>query len=135
MGKRGTGRRIAMQAIYEAQVGGVPIDKALENIFESEKFIEETKEFAKTLANGAWGAREKTDKIIGELSSEWSLERIADVDKSILRLAIFELKNMKETPRSVVINEAIELAKRFSGEESSKFINGILGALIKTESL
>jgi len=135
MGKRSTGRRIAMQALYEAELGGSDVDEALGHIFESESFIEETKEFARGLAQGAWREKNDTDKTIGALSRAWAIERLADVDKSILRLAIFELKNNKETPVSVVINEAVELAKKFSGEESSKFINGILGALLKSQNL
>jgi len=134
MGKRSTARRIAMQVLYQAEVGEVDVEGALKHIFEAENFIEDTKEFARTLATGAWRQRNEADKIISQVSHDWPLERIAKVDKSILRLAVYELKYMKETPPSVVINEAIELAKKFSGEESSKFINGILGALVKMKN-
>ena len=67
------------------------------------------------------------------LKKGWSLERISTVDKVILRLAVFELLYEKEVPKAVVINEAVELAKSFAGEESSRFINGILGRVAEVE--
>ncbi|MFH1683634.1 MAG: transcription antitermination factor NusB [Candidatus Margulisiibacteriota bacterium] len=130
MGKRSTSRRLAMQAVYQAEISGIEIEDALKNISESEKFIQETLDFAEVLAKATWEAREEIDKVIEGLAVDWSLDRIGKVDRSILRLAIQEL-NMKETPTSVVINEAVELAKKYSGDESAKFINGILGAYVR----
>ena len=131
MGKRSTGRRIAMQALYQAEMGSSDIETALDHIFGSENFIEDTKKFAGDLALGAWKERGEADRVISDLSRDWALDRIAEVDKSILRLSIYELRCTKETPASVVINEAVELAKKFSGEESSKFVNGVLGGFLK----
>jgi N utilization substance protein B len=119
-----------MQALYQAELAGLEVEIALQNISESEKFIPETLDFARFLAQGAWGEREKIDRIIAELAIDWPLDRIGKVDRSILRLAIQELK-LGETPASVVINEAVELAKKYSGEETAKFINGILGAFVR----
>ncbi|MEE8638587.1 MAG: transcription antitermination factor NusB [Candidatus Margulisiibacteriota bacterium] len=130
MGKRSTARRLAMQALYQAELAGLEVEIALQNIFESEKFIPETLDFAGFLARETWGAREEIDKIISELAIDWSLDRIGKVDRSILRLAIQELR-IGETPVSVIINEAVELAKKYSGEETAKFINGILGAYVR----
>ncbi|MBU1027342.1 MAG: transcription antitermination factor NusB [Candidatus Margulisbacteria bacterium] len=130
MGKRSTSRRVAMQAIYQADIGGFDIETAVKNIIESEKFIPETVEFAEYLARKAWEAKEESDQDITRLAIDWPLDRISKVDRSILRLAIKELR-LKETPDSVIINEAIELAKKYSGEESSRFINGILGAFVR----
>jgi N utilization substance protein B len=130
MGKRSTARRLAMQALYQADLAGIEIDAALQNISESEKFIPETLKFAGQLARSVWGAREEIDKVISGLAIDWSLDRIGKVDRSILRLAIQELK-ISETPISVIINEAVELAKKYSGEEAAKFINGILGAFVR----
>ncbi len=127
MGKRSTSRRLAMQAIYQAEISGIGIDEAIDNILEGEKFIDETKEFAKSLAVAAWQDREQSDKVIGSLAIDWPLERIGKVDRAILRLALHELKS-GETPPSVAIDEAVELAKKYSGAEAAKFINGILGA-------
>jgi N utilization substance protein B len=130
MGKRSTSRRLAMQALYQADLSGIDVETALKNISESEKFIPETLEFATYLAAQTWEARETIDKVISDLAIDWDLERIGKVDRAVLRLAIQELK-IGETPESVVINEAVELAKKYSGEEAAKFINGILGTYVR----
>jgi len=131
MGKRSTARRLAMQALYQADISGIEIEEALQNIFEAEKFIKDTTDFASALAKQSWKNRAKSDKIIASLAIDWSLDRIGKVDRSILRLALEEL-NDSETPVSVVVNEAVELAKKYSGEEAGKFINGILGTYLRS---
>ncbi|MFH1826272.1 MAG: transcription antitermination factor NusB [bacterium] len=130
MGKRSTSRRLAMQALYQADMSGIEIDTALKNIFESEQFIPETIDFATSLATMAWQVREEVDKKISGLAIDWALDRIGKVDRSILRLTIAEI-DQGVTPASVAINEAVELAKKYSNEESGKFINGILGAYVR----
>lgn len=130
MGKRNTARRLAMQALYQSDLSGIDAETALKNIFESEKFIPETTQFAEFLAKAAWADRENLDRTISELAIDWPLDRIGKVDRSILRLSIQELK-MGETPVSVIINEAVELAKKYSSFEAAKFINGILGAYVR----
>ncbi len=130
MGKRSTSRRLAMQALYQAELAGIEVETALKNITENEKLIPETVDFAASLALSAWAARAELDKIIQEMAIDWHLDRIGKVDRSILRLSINELK-LGDTPDSVIINEAVELAKKYSGEESAKFINGILGAFVR----
>ncbi len=126
MGKRSTGRRLALQALYQADMTGIEIGAALKNILESENFISETSNFATQLATATWQVRDETDKMISKLAIGWPLDRIGKVDRNILRLAIQEIK-LGETPVSVVINEAVELAKKYSSPEAAKFINGILG--------
>jgi len=133
MGKRSTARRLAMQALYQAEIANTDIDTALKNISESENFIPETLDFANSLAQATWEAREEIDKIIEELAIDWHLDRIGKVDRSVLRLSIHELK-AGQTPTSVVINEAVELAKKYSGDESAKFINGILGTFVRKQA-
>lgn len=130
MGKRSTSRRLAMQAVYQAEISGTSIDDAINNLLEAEKFIPETRDFAADLAKAAWKDRGKSDKIIEGLSVDWPLDRLGKVDLSILRLALYEL-NSGETPSSVVVNEAVELAKKYSSEEAGKFINGILGSYLR----
>ncbi|MFH1541811.1 MAG: transcription antitermination factor NusB [bacterium] len=130
MGKRSTARRLAMQAIYQAEVSSTDIETALTNLFDDEPFIPETKEFAEKLAKATWADKEIVDKIIIDLAVDWPIERIGKVDRSVLRLALQELRT-GETPTSVVINEAVELAKKYCGGEASKFINGILGAFVR----
>lgn len=116
-----------MQALYQAEVANIDIDEALNNLISNEKFIPETVEFASVLARAAWKERHVNDKIIETLATDWPLDRLGKVDHSILRMAFFELKE-GETPASVVINEAVELAKKYLNDDSAKFINGILGA-------
>jgi transcription antitermination protein NusB len=131
MGKRSTSRRLAMQAIYQAETSGNKIEQAVANLLAAEKFIDETKAHAERLALAAWQARAESDQAIAKLSKDWPLDRLGKVDLSILRLAIYEL-TAGETPPSVVINEAVELAKKYSSQEAAKFINGILGAYLRS---
>jgi N utilization substance protein B len=130
MGKRTTARRLAMQAIYQSEISKTDIDQALDNLFEEEDIPEETKIFARYLAKEAQNNKDKLDSKITEFSKNWSIDRISMINKSILRLAFYELLFEKDTPKPVVINEALELAKKYSDEESAKFINGILGSAV-----
>ncbi len=130
MGKRSTARRLAMQAIYQSEVSGISADKALENLFSEEKLADDTKKFAGRLANGAIGNKSAIDAKIAGSAKNWTVDRINAINMSILRLAFYELMFEKDTPAAVVINEALELAKRYSDPESAKFINGILGSAV-----
>ena len=130
MGKRSTSRRLAVQALYQAEIAGIEIELAIANLLEDEQFIDETKQFATELATVTWQNRQTVDNIIKRLSIDWPLDRIGKVDRSILRLAIQEIR-LKQTPDSVVINEAVELAKKYSSIEAAKFINGILGSFVR----
>ena len=119
-----------MQALFQTDVSKNSIDKVLDILFEEENFVDDTKEFSKTLASGVLDNITEIDDVIKKYSTNWSFDRIVNVDKNILRIAIFELLFFKENPDSVVINEAIELAKKYSEDESAKFINGILGSVV-----
>ncbi|MCU0641665.1 MAG: transcription antitermination factor NusB [Candidatus Margulisbacteria bacterium] len=130
MGKRTTARRLAMQALYQAEMSGHDIAAALDNLLTEEPYIDETKKFARELAEAAWQNRTASDGSIAQLSTDWPLDRLGKVDLAILRLAVYEL-TATDTPHSVIINEAVELAKKYSGEEAGKFINGILGGYLR----
>jgi len=130
MGKRTTSRRLAMQAIYQSELSKTSIDEALTNLFEEEELAEETREFTSRLAKGVLCKKEALDRKINEFSKNWEIGRISMINKSILMLALYELIYEKDTPKAVVINEALELAKRYSDPESAKFINGILGSAV-----
>jgi transcription antitermination protein NusB len=129
MGKRSTARRLAMQAIYQSEISGIDIDLSLENLFEGD-VTEDAKKFATHLARGVQTNKASLDKKVSELSKNWSIDRISIINMSIIKLALYELTYEKDTPRPVIINEALELAKRYSDEESAKFINGILGSAV-----
>ena len=130
MGSRTTARRIAMQAIFQSEASQEDIKKSLEDIFAEEKITDDTRKFTTKIALGASSNKEELDAKITVLAKNWSIDRINLVNKSILRLALYELIYEKDVPKAVVINEALELAKRYSDEESAKFINGVLGSVV-----
>ncbi|MFA5840019.1 MAG: transcription antitermination factor NusB [Candidatus Margulisiibacteriota bacterium] len=130
MGKRNTARRLAVQALYHAEMANESIEQSILNVLESEPFIPETVDFAQKLAHTAWEKKDQSDKIITEMSIDWPLDRIGKVDRAILRLSLSEI-DTGTTPVSVIINEAVELAKKYSSPEAAKFINGILGAFVR----
>jgi len=130
MGKRTTSRRLAMQAIYQSELSKTSVDEALTNLFGEEELAEETREFTSRLAEGVIDKKDALDRKIKEYSKNWEIGRISMINKSILMLALYELIYEKDTPKAVVINEALELAKKYSDPESAKFINGILGSAV-----
>lgn len=131
MGKRSTARRLAMQILFSADLGQGDIEQAAKDTLADNQYLEDTCVFALSLAKGAWQNKSEIDAQIARQAIDWPLDRMSAVDRNILRLAIYELNYQRETPPSVIINEAIELAKKFGTDESPKFINGILGALAK----
>ena len=132
MGVRATGRKLAMQALYQAEVKQCDIQDVIAAFIEGSDYQKETKDWAILLASNAWESREFADKTIKRLSKDWSFDRIMPVDKSILRLALYEMTET-DTPHKIVVNEAIEISKRYSTEDSPRFINGILGQCIEPE--
>jgi N utilization substance protein B len=96
-----------------------------------EPLTEELRAFAMTLADGVAGAIAETDPLIADAAEHWRIERMNVMDRLILRLAIYEFLHESDTPAKVVINEALELARSFSGDEAVRFINGILDAIRK----
>ncbi len=89
-------------------------------------------EFARGLVHGIFARIEAIDETISRHSENWSVDRMAVIDRNVLRLAVFELTCSEETPFKVVIDEAVELSKRYGGEESGTFVNGILDNVVKT---
>jgi len=124
-------RCIALQALYESDFRNNPdakgiISRHISNINESGENVD----FARKLLNETESQLPQIDKTIEEVAPEWPIDQVAMIDRNILRLAISELENF-ETPPKVIINEAIELAKSFGSETSSKFINGVLGTVYR----
>jgi N utilization substance protein B len=131
MGKRRSGRELAFRILFQCDVGGLPLDEVLATAHEQSEAAEEVWQFARALARGAWDAHGEADDIIQEYSAGWTLDRMPSADRNILRLAIYEMRAREDIPPSVSINEAIELAKRYSTQDSPKFVNGILGAFAR----
>jgi len=121
-----------MQLLYQADLRGEPVEEIKDGFLKDSNYIDETKDWAIELALNAWSRRDEADQIIKEYSIDWDLDRINPVDKSLLRLAIYEIKHT-ETPVNVILNEAIEISKQFSTDESPKFLNGILGNFVKKD--
>jgi transcription antitermination protein NusB len=136
MASRHLSRSVAMQSLYEWDFHG-KVSNDLEKI--TEKNIEEfgkgleSYDFIWTLVNGVKENIEVIDKIIEKTAPEWPINQINILDRNVLRIGIFELlyENKDEVPPKVAINEAIELAKNFGGENSRKFINGVLGTVYR----
>ena len=116
-----------MQVLYQVDVGRMGTEDAFSNLRNKFTISDADIEFARQLVTGTMEKLPELDAIITRLCRDWSLERIARVDRSILRMGLFEIYYDAEIPFNVTINEAVELAKKFGGKESGKFINGVLG--------
>ena len=128
MGARRKGRELALQMLYQWDVSREPVESVIESSSELQNASEAAREFASRLVEGTVDRIEEIDKILIETSEHWRLGRMSTVDRNVLRLAVYELLQ-KSTPPGVVINEALEVAKRFSSRESAGFVNGVLDAV------
>lgn len=131
MGTRHRGRERAVQVLYEWELTGRSIDVVLERFWRAREEPDEVREFAESLARGTADRAEHIDSLIDHQAVNWRLDRLSNVDRGILRLGVYELLNDPDTPAAVVIDEAIELGKRFSGPGSGQFVNGILDGIRK----
>ncbi len=134
---RHLGRIVALQTLYEQDFriecgdNQVNVDDILaRNISRYQQTIDD-QEFITELVSGVNAKQVEIDKILQPLAPEWPIDQIARMDRIVLRIGAYELLHSKNVPPKVVINEAVELAKAFGGDNSSKFINGVLGTLLK----
>lgn len=134
-GPRRKSRIVALQALYEADLTGHPLDKALGCILEEEMLKEDSAEFARELAHGVYKNKEEIDGIIAKYAKAFPVNQVSAVDRNIIRLAIYESLFDNKTPRNIAINEAVEMAKAFGSESSPRFINGVLGAALAPERI
>ena len=123
-------RSIALQTLFESDSVQHDPASVLARHLGEETVAEETASFARQLVGGVTGNREKLDTIISSSAPSWPMEQMAKIDKNILRLAIFEILFDQDVPIKAAINEAIELAKSFGSESSSRFVNGVLGTIV-----
>ena len=135
MGLRRTARECALQMLYEFDVGKHSCDDILVTFWQMNEQPEKVREFANQLFRGSVERLEELDATIQRHARNWRLSRMAAVDRNILRLAVFELTSDCRTPGTVVINEALEIAKKFSTNESAQFVNGILDSIKNEISL
>lgn len=130
MGVRRRGRELALQVLYQHELAGRSVEDILESFEDLRDAPPVAREFAVALARGVLSRLEEVDGRLSGQADHWRLERMAVVDRNILRLAIYELLFEKDTPPAVVIDEAVEIAKRFGSERSSQFINGVLDGFL-----
>lgn len=131
MSLRTKAREYAMQMLFQVEMSPQDAKKLEAKFWKSAKAADTTREFANALFEGASKEIAAADEAIAKHAVDWKLERIAAIDRAILRLGIYELRQ-GETPHKVVINESVELAKKFSSEEASGFVNGILDTVRKS---
>ena len=157
-GKRRMAREMAVQMLYQGDLGGSPPPnifstfdlseymtreaaqdkkKGLPTVEEREDFnkrkkrVEEAFHYAQALVRGTIDNQDRIDELIRGQADNWRIERMPAVDRNILRLAVYEMLHERETPKLVVLDEAIELAKKFGSEQSGRFVNGLLDGLLK----
>lgn len=162
MRKRTLSREIALMTLYAGDISKEPAGDCFKKFWNqdikdekiSEKFSDlllfstgggekevdgtiadgdEVKVFSDTIVSGVWSNLSKVDEVISTHAVNWELHRMATIDRNILRIASFELMFMEDTPHKVVINEAIELAKKYGDKDSGKFVNGILDKISSVE--
>lgn len=129
MGTRRKAREVALQVLFQIDVSQVDVDEGVELFWNNFEAPENVREFSTHLIKGTHNRLLEIDELIKSCSENWSLDRMSKVDKSILRLAVFELVYCGDIPPKVTLNEAIDLGKYYGSENSGSFINGILDAL------
>jgi len=132
MGKRRRSRELAIKVLFHLEFSGDDPAGGFALICSNFGASEDVKPFSEELVLGVCGHLRELDSLIGKASKNWRLERIAKVDRSILRLAVYELLYRDDIPPKVSINEAVDLGKKFGTEESGAFINGILDKIYST---
>lgn len=131
MNVRRRARELALQALFQFDVQGEPFAVELGEFLAQNAEDAEIRRFARQLTEGAWEHRADADAILNKLTVRWSVDRMAVADRNILRMGIYQLSHCRDIPPRVVINEAIELGKRYSTADSPQFINGLLDAVNK----
>jgi len=131
--ERTKARRQALQILYQREITGENTGSILESrSFNPEEG--EPSEFCRVLLAGVEERQEQIDGVLADISEHWAVSRMPLVDRNILRMAVYEILYIDEIPDSVSINEAVEMAKTYGGEDSSKFVNGVLGRLAEVRA-
>jgi N utilization substance protein B len=129
MGRR-KARERALQILFQVDMGGNDPKEAMKNMDESFGPVYNNVEFVEKIVMGTLANLAFIDKNISHISQDWNIERMASVDRNIIRLAFYEIFFCSDIPNNVSVNEAVELGKAYGGEDSARFINGILGKVL-----
>jgi transcription antitermination factor NusB len=125
-------RELAFKILFQTDVGRNPWQEVLPRTIAENNLPEQSCIFLEQLVKGTVQNLKSIDAEIIKYAQDWKLERMANTDRNILRMAVYEIKFLTEIPPGVTINEAVELAKRYGDDESGKFVNGILGNIART---
>ena len=131
---RTRGRELALHFLYQRDVRGPELDAELAALWEGRKEPAEAVRFARELVEAYLTHRDQVDEEIATVAENWDLQRMAFLDRNVLRIAVVEMTLRTDVPPKVAINEALEVAKKFSTQESSRFINGILDRIHKEQT-
>ena len=135
--QRHLGRELALRWLFEIEATRQPPDAVMaavpEDVEELETLEEEGREFARQLVRGVLEARKQIDDIIVKFARAWALDRMAAIERNVLRIALYEILHLPDIPASVSVDEAVEITKHYASDESGKFVNGILGAYLRSE--
>lgn len=132
MASRRKSRELALQMLFQWEIGKHTPEHVVRTFLKNRRLDSDAEEFARALFEGAVAESANIDSMIAAHATNWKVERLAAVDRNILRLSIYELLHHSETAPAVVIDEAIEIARRYSGGESADFVNGVLDAVRKS---
>jgi N utilization substance protein B len=135
MGARRKARELALQMLFQHDLSGNAPDTILSTFEDLQKSKPNTREFATKIFRGTVDNMTKIDDMIQQQADNWRLSRMAVVDRNIIRMSIYEFLHETDTPKLVIIDEAIEIAKKFGTQKSSQFINGILDGILKRYNL
>ena len=135
MGARRKARELALQMLYQHDLSGNSADAVIGTFEDLQKSKANTREFATRIFRGTLDHLAQIDEMIVAQADNWRLERMAVVDRNIIRMSVYEFLHETDTPKLVIIDEAIEIAKKFGTQKSSQFINGILDGILKRYNL
>ena len=135
MGARRKARELALQMLYQHDLSGNAADAIIGTFEDLQKSKANTREFAVRIFRGTIENLAQIDQMIVAQADNWRLERMAVVDRNIIRISVYEFLHESDTPKLVIIDEAIEIAKKFGTQKSSQFINGILDGILKRYNL
>jgi len=133
MGTRRKSRELGLQILFQVDVGDLPFQEVSKNFWKIWKVSDEVRDFALSISGGVIENLSSIDGIITKYAQNWDIGRINNIDRNILRMAIYEIVYSPDIPYKVAINEAIEISKKFGTPDSGKFINGVLDKIAKKE--
>jgi N utilization substance protein B len=135
MGARRKARELALQMLFQYDIAGNQPDQIIDTFEELQKSKPNTREFATKIFRGTVDHVSAIDEMIQNQAENWRLSRMAAVDRNIIRMSVYEFLHESDTPKLVIIDEAIEIAKKFGTQKSGQFINGILDGILKRYNL